>query len=186
MPPMTDADDLALVAASRRGDRTAFNELVKRHHEKVYWVARRLLGDHDDALDITQDAFVKAWSTIGNFRGDAQPYTWLYRIATNLSLNKIRAAKVRTLLRLNDDHDNVPGDDLDPLAGLAQSEARSIIERAIARLPDKQRAVFVLRYYEELPYDDIAAILQTSVGGLKANYFHAVRKIEASVRDAMQ
>lgn len=186
MPPMTDADDLALVAASRRGDRTAFNELVKRHHEKVYWVARRLLGDHDDALDVTQDAFVKAWSTIGNFRGDAQPYTWLYRIATNLSLNKIRAAKVRTLLRLDDDHDDVPGDDLDPLAGLEQSEARAIIERAIARLPDKQRAVFVLRYYEELPYDDIAAILQTSVGGLKANYFHAVRKIEASVRDAMQ
>lgn len=183
---MTDADDFALVAASRRGDRTAFNELVRRHHEKVYWVARRLLGDHDDALDITQDAFVKAWSSLDDFRGDARPYTWLYRIATNLSLNRIRSTRIRSLLRLGEEHDDVPGDDLDPLAGLERNEVREIIERAIHKLPERQRAVFVLRYYEELPYEEIAAILQTSVGGLKANYFHAVRKIEASVKDAMQ
>ncbi len=186
MPQMTDARDIDLVASSRRGDRSAFNELVRRHHEKVYWVARRLLGDHDDALDVTQDAFVKAWNSLEDFRGDAKPYTWLYRIATNLSLNRIRAAKIRNLLRLDDEHDDHASSDADPLAELEQSEVRSIIEQAVARLPDKQRAVFVLRYFEELPYEEIAAILHRSVGGLKANYFHAVRKIEASVRDALQ
>lgn len=183
---MTDARDLELVAACRRGDRTAFNELVITYQDRIYWVARRMLGDHDEALDITQDVFVKAWGALGEFRGDARPYTWLYRIATNLCLNRIRSRKIRNVFRLQDDEHDRPSDDPAPDETLERTELRALIARAIDRLPEKQRAVFVLRYYDELPYEEIAVIMQRSVGGLKANYFHAVRKIEEFVRNELQ
>lgn len=182
MRELTDGD---LLAHCRNGDRQAFNELVRRYQDRVYWVVRRIVGDHEDAKDIAQDTFIRAFHALGDFRGDSSVYTWLYRIATNLGLNHIRKRRVRQFLRLEDvqetaDHTGGSAD-----AGMERDEMRTLIERAIAHLPDKQRAVFILRYYEELPYEEIARILKRSTGGLKANYFHAVRKVEEYVRRAM-
>jgi RNA polymerase sigma-70 factor (ECF subfamily) len=183
---MADSTDQDLIERIQRGERPAFNEFMVRYQDKVYWVARRLLGDHDEALDVTQDVFVKAWNSIATFRGDAQPYTWLYRIATNLSLNRMRRSKLLSAFHFDGDEDDTFVADDTPHDVLERDEVTRLIENAIEKLPEKQRAVFVLRYYQELPYEEISKAMNRSVGALKANYFHAVRKIEDYIRNAMR
>jgi len=182
---MEQLRDEDILAACKKGERGAFNHLVRAHQEGVFRVVRRMVQDSDDALDITQDVFIRAYESIDTFRGDAKIFTWLYKIAMNLSLNHLRKRKLRTLLRLSAEHDTLHSDVPSPHRTLEVHELRALIETAIRKLPDKQRAVFVLRYYEELPYEEIASLLNTSVGGLKANYHHAVRKIEEYVRHEM-
>jgi RNA polymerase sigma factor (sigma-70 family) len=184
-PGMTSAQDDHILEACRSGDRQAFNILVRQNQERVFNVVRRIVRSDDDALDITQDVFIRAWTSISTFKGEAQVFTWLYRIAVNLSLNHLRSAWIRSFFPLGDNHDHVPGDSEDAHHTLEREEARRVVAKAIDRLPPKQRAVFVLRYYEELSYEEIAGILNTSVGGLKANYHHAVKKIEEYVRHAL-
>jgi RNA polymerase sigma-70 factor (ECF subfamily) len=179
---MTATNDLELVEQFRQGREAAFNEIVLRYQEKIYWVVRRFLSDHDDADDVVQEVFIKAARRLSDFRGESSIYTWLYRIAVNLSLNAIRNKRVADFFRLDDvgelaDHSG-PGPDRD----VDREEQHRLIESAVRTLPPKQRTVFVLRYYEELPYEEIASIMQTSIGGLKANYFHAVKKVAESVR----
>lgn len=171
-----------LVAASRRGDRAAFSRLVRMHQERVYWVVLRMVGDHDDALDLAQEVFIRAWEKLDRFRGDARFFTWLYRIAMNMTLNHLRRSKLRSFLPLADHEDAVEEHDPGPAEQLESEQLREMIADAIETLPEKQRAVFVLRYFEELPYEEISTILNTSTGGLKANYHHAVRKIEHHVK----
>ncbi len=171
-----------LVAASRNGDRAAFSRLVRMHQERVYWVVRRMVGDHDDALDLAQEVFIRAYEKLDRFRGDARFFTWLYRIAMNMTLNHLRRAKLRSFLPLADHGDAVEEHDPGPAEQLESEQLRELITDAIETLPEKQRAVFVLRYFEELPYEEISTILHTSTGGLKANYHHAVRKIEHHVK----
>lgn len=171
-----------LVAASRAGDRAAFSQLVRDHQERVYWVIRRMIPDHDDALDLAQEVFIRAYEKLDHFRGDARFFTWLYRIAMNMSLNHIRKAKLRSFFSLSDQEQDIPEFDPDPAQQMETEQLRELIEQAVERLPEKQRAVFVLRYFEELPYEEISHILNTSTGGLKANYHHAVRKIEHHVK----
>lgn len=182
---MTQSDDERIIEACRHGDRRAFNELVRGNQQRVYRVVRRIVQDPDDAMDITQDVFVRAYQGLDGFRGGSKIFTWLYRIAVNLSINHVKSGRVRRFFRFDreDDEyvDHAPGIH----EGLEREEIRRSIERAIAALPAKQRAVFVLRYYEELPYEDIAGMLGTSVGGLKANYHHAMKKIEEKVRYAL-
>ncbi len=159
-----------------------FNEMVRRYHSRIYWVARRMVKNHEDADDIAQDVFIKAYTALKDFRGDANIYTWLYRIAVNLSINHLRKQKVRKLVDITD---YIPflGKDADQDRGIIREENVSLIEQAIETLPEKQRAVFIMRYYDEMPYEQISAILGTSVGGLKANYHHAVKKVGQFVRD---
>jgi RNA polymerase sigma factor (sigma-70 family) len=184
---MKNQADHDLILLCKDGRRDAFNELVRRYQERVYWTVRRLISDHDDALDVAQDVFVRAYENIGSFRGDAQVFTWLYRIAMNLSLNHLRRKKLRGFFNLDDFIDSVSEDPaLDPLARMEKNETTALIEHAAATLPRKQRQVFMMRYYEELPYEEIAAVLSTSVGGLKANYFHAIRKIEDYLQHALR
>lgn len=183
MEPLTD---LELVNDVRAGNRRAYTELMRRYQDKIYWVARRMVGNHADADDIVQEAFVKAFLNLGDFRGDAGFYTWLYRIAVNLSLNALRKRHVVNYLRESEIARMVfPHAADDPHKDLEAKDLESRLDRAVARLPDKQRAVFVMRYYEGMSYEEIASVLKTSVGGLKANYFHALRKVQRYLNDAL-
>jgi RNA polymerase sigma-70 factor (ECF subfamily) len=181
---MSVSNDLELVESFQKGNEASFNELVRRYHEKVYWIAHRFVNDHDRADDIVQEVFLKVYRALNDFRGDSGVYTWLYRITVNISLNTIRKQRIKDFLRIDEFFD-YPGEESEqPDKQYEQSEQKQLVEEAIQRLPEKQKAVFILRYYEELPYQDISKILKTSVGGLKANYFHAVKKIGEFVNRA--
>lgn len=182
---MTEPHEEHMVEACRNGDRRAFNALVREHQQRVFHVVRRMVKSDDDALDITQEVFIRAWKGIDRFKGDAKIFTWLYRIAVNLSLNHLRSAWFRSFIPLGEDHERFGATDQNVHEAIEQDEAKLAVSSAIEKLPPKQRAVFVLRYYEELPYEEISGILKTSVGGLKANYHHAVKKIEEHVRHAL-
>jgi len=174
---MSSRSDLELVADFQHGKEAAFNELVLRYQEKVYWVARRFTSDHDAADDVVQEVFLKVYQGLRDFRSESGVYTWLYRITVNISLNALRRQKLRNFFRIDELFDVEGEASENPGQQVEQKELRSLIEEAVSLLPEKQKAVFVMRYYEEMPYEEIAKVLKTTVGGLKANYFHAVRKI---------
>jgi RNA polymerase sigma-70 factor (ECF subfamily) len=174
---MNNPDELKLIQDFNNGNEQAYNQLVLRYKEKVYWIVRRMIPDHDDADDITQNVFIKAYQSLRSFKGDSSFYTWIYRIAINLSLNEIRRKKFRKTFSIDEEIHQISSSDDQPIDVMVKEERTKRIKEAIERLPEKQKKVFLLRYYEELPYEEISKILHTSVGGLKANYFHAVKKI---------
>jgi RNA polymerase sigma-70 factor (ECF subfamily) len=174
--------DLELIQEVRDGHREAYTELMRRYQQRVYWVARRIVGDHADADDVVQETFVKAYLALGEFRGDSGFYTWLYRIAVNLSLNAVRKRQVVTYLRESELLNRMLPSGEDPSSAVEEEEAASVLRKAVDRLPEKQRAVFIMRYYDEMGYEEIARVLKTSIGGLKANYYHALRKIQSALR----
>lgn len=179
---MVELDDKELLALYHSGRKEQmFNELVRRYQKRIYWVTRRMVKRHEDADDIAQDVFVKAYTALENFRGESNIYTWLYRIAVNLSINHLRKQKVRNAVDL-DDYLPFLAKDAEQDSTIVRKENVSLIEQAIGTLPEKQRAVFIMRYYDEMPYEQISAILGTSVGGLKANFHHAVKKVAAYVK----
>ncbi|RNI27282.1 RNA polymerase sigma factor [Rufibacter immobilis] len=155
----------------------AFNQLVRKYQQKVYWHVRKMVIDHDDADDLTQEVFVKVWSHLENFRKDSQLYTWIYRIATNECLNFLSAKKKRFFLPLHD-VGAVLSDKLDATDSFSGDEIQLKLQKALLRLPDKQRLVFNMKYFDDLKYEEISEILGTSVGALKASYHIAVKKIE--------
>ena len=180
---MTELDDKELLELYHAGKKDQmFNELVRRYQKRIYWVARRMVKRHEDADDIAQEVFVKAYTALENFRGDANLYTWLYRIAVNLSINHIRKQKVRNAVDI-DDYLPFLSRDADQHSNVVREENIFLIEEVIQSLPEKQRAVFLMRYYDEMPYEQISSILGTSVGGLKANFHHAVKKVTAFVKE---
>ncbi len=181
---MSVSNDLELVESFQKGNEASFNELVRRYQEKVYWIAHRFVNDHDQADDIVQEVFLKVYKALSDFRGKSSVYTWLYRITVNVSLNTIRRQRIKDFLRIDEFFDYPSEESDQPDKQYEQSEQKQLIEEAIQQLPEKQKAVFILRYYEELPYEDISKILKTSVGGLKANYFHAVKNIGEFVNRA--
>ena len=182
---MNELPDEKLVELCKEGKRDAFNALVRRYQTKIYWVIRRLIGDADDAEDVAQDVFIRAYNAIGEFRGDSQFFTWLYKIAMNLGLNHLRKKKLRTFFKLDDLGDIHDEQSESPHQELEKEEMRGRIKRAIDSLPEKQKAVFILRFYDELTYEEIAAVMRKSTGGMKANYFHAVRKIQEYLKHEM-
>lgn len=168
---MSDEEILSLY---RAGDRErAFGELVKSLSERLYWHVRGLVGNHEDTDDLLQDIFVKVWNALPGFRGDSQLYTWIFRIATNESLNFLRKQSLRATLGL-EKAERVT--DSDPY--FRGDEAQRLLSQAIAKLPPKQRAVFNLRYFEEMPYEEMSQVLGTSVGALKASYHFAYEKVK--------
>jgi RNA polymerase sigma factor (sigma-70 family) len=178
-------DDSALLEQFRSGNREqAFTAIVRKYQQRVYWVVRRIINDADDADDISQEVFVRAYKALDNFRADAQLFTWLYRIAMNVSMNHVRSMKVRSASDIDDLYVQPVSPDAGPDEQLERHEFKAIVEEAIAKLPLKQRMVFQMRYFEEMPYEEIAKVMHRTVGGLKANYFHAVRKVTAYVRNA--
>lgn len=153
-----------------------FNEIVRAYTERVWWYVRRFVNSHDDTDDLVQEIFLKIWTALPSFRGDADIYTWVYRIATNETLNHLRREKVRAALRFSSiDAEMERRIDADPYFN--GSAAERTLSKAVARLPEKQRQVFILRYYDEMPYEEMARVLDTSVGALKASYHIAQEKI---------
>ena len=157
-----------------------FRELVEKYSEQLYWHVRSIVGSHEDADDILQEVFVKVWKALPGFRGDSSVNTWLWRIATNEALSFLRKQKVRAALRFSSlDAEAERVLDSDPWFDGDEAQRRLAV--AVAKLPDKQRAVFCMRYFEEMPYEEISAITGTSVGALKASYHQAAEKIKAFV-----
>jgi RNA polymerase sigma-70 factor (ECF subfamily) len=173
----TQRTDQELVELFQNGEaHGAFTAIVERYQRKLYAAARRLVdGDHDLADELAQDTFVKAYQALGKFRGESQLYTWLYRIMMNAVIQRSRQSKKRGTVSLQHAYE-LESNEASPSEGVERSETTRLIERAIETLPPKQRQAFVMRFYDELPYEDIAEISGTSVGGLKANYFHAVKR----------
>jgi len=163
-------DDREAILACQRGDRGAFDRLVERHQREIYRLCFRYVNNHEDASDLAQDSFLKAYRAIGRFRGDSAFATWLYRIAVNTCLN-FRSAKRMVQEELSESL-------ADPAAPVVQTmeereQARRIRE-AVTRLPDRQRATLILKIYHELTHEEVAGILGSSVGTVKANLFHAL------------
>lgn len=169
--------DEEILALYREGEHErAFNELVKSYSERLYWHIRTFVQSHEDADDLLQDVFMKVWTSLPSFRGDSRLFTWVYRIATNETLNSLRKRRLRNVISLtSEDRSFVESLESDPFFDGDAVQKRLVI--AIRRLPGKQRLVFVMRYFEELDYKEISEILQTSVGSLKASYHHACMKI---------
>ncbi|SRR5579883_46031 len=165
-------------AGSQRSEQDAiFTTLVERYQKRIYFSAKKMVhGDHDEADEITQETFVKAYQALKSFRSESKLYTWLYRIMMNAAIQKSRKKKVREFFGL-DSVKELAEEGIEPEDRLLKLETTQLIEEAIGTLPPKQQRVFMMRFYDEMPYEDIATIIGTSVGGLKANYFHAVKKI---------
>lgn len=155
----------------------AFAQVIQHYSQPLYWQIRRLVLDHDDANDVLQNTFMKAWMNIDSFRGDAKLSTWLYKIAINESITLINKRRTSENVSLSDD--NAAVRNLESDRYFDGDEAMLKLQQAIASLPEKQRLVFTMRYYDELRYEDISEILGTSVGALKASYHHAIKKIES-------
>lgn len=180
---MTGRTDPELIAAFRNGDEQAFNLLVVRHQERVYWAARRILGSHEDADDVVQEVFLKAYRKLRTFRGDSEFFTWLYRIAVNAALNASRKRKLVEFFHIDALHEPAAAEDDGPEAILARREEQALLDRAIEVLPARQKAVFVMRYNDGMKFEQIASLLGRSVGGVKSNYFHALRKVDRFLKE---
>ncbi|MFZ4058635.1 MAG: RNA polymerase sigma factor [Ferruginibacter sp.] len=154
-----------------------FTGIIKKYQEKLYWHVRRLVVDHDDANDVLQNMFIKVWKGLDNFREDSQLYTWLYRIATNECLTFIEQQKKRSSVSISDEESGL-SNKLMADKNFDGQQAVWKLQLAMQTLPEKQRVVFSLRYYEEMPYEEMSRVLETSEGALKASYHHAVKKIE--------
>jgi len=154
-----------------------FTAIIKKYQEKLYWHIRRMVIEHEDANDVLQNMFIKVWNGLDNFREDSQLYTWMYRIATNESLTYIEQQKKRASVSISN-VENGLSNRLKADENFDGNKAEWKLQLAMQQLPDKQRAVFNLRYYDEMPYEEMSRVLETSEGALKASYHHAVKKIE--------
>ncbi len=158
----------------------AFQELVVKYQERLYWHIRKIVLNHEDADDVLQNTFIKIWNNIGQFREESSLFTWLYRIATNESLTFINARKRHSLVSMDDVSDTLKNR-LEADEYYDGSEIRKKLQQAILTLPEKQRLVFNMRYFDEMPYQEMSEILDTSVGALKASYHHAAKKVEVYI-----
>ena len=157
-----------------------FNGIVRDSSEKLYWHVRRMVNSHEDADDLLQEIFLKVWTALPSYRGEAQLGTWVWRIATNETLNFLRREKVRAALRLSSLDTEMERKVLaDPY--FDGTAAQRELAKAVAHLPEKQRQVFIMRWWDELPYEEMSEITGTSVGALKASYHLAREKVEAAL-----
>jgi RNA polymerase sigma factor (sigma-70 family) len=155
----------------------AFTAIIKKYQEKLYWHIRRMVVEHEDANDVLQNVFIRVWNGLENFREDSQLYTWLYRIATNECLTFLEQQKKKAVVSLSDVESGLSN----KIKADKDFDANKLewkLQLAIQNLPDKQRIVFNLRYYDEMPYEEMSRVLDTSEGALKASYHHAAKKIE--------
>ncbi len=172
-------EDLEILAKIKNPETRnyGFNLLVRKYQERIYWLIRKMVIDHDDADDLVQEVFIKVWQKLDQFREDAKLYTWIYRIATNETLNFLRKKRNKYFLPLYD----LEGELLSKLTSSTHIDGNEVqmkLQKALLKLPDKQRLVFNMKYFEDLKYEEIAEITGKSTGSLKANYHHAVKKIQ--------
>ena len=174
-PVRETLDDRDLVECCRAGDRDAFDVLVTRHQRAVYGVCYRFVGNHDDAADLAQEVFLRAYRALGKFKGASAFGTWLHRIAVNVSLNRVGAR--RPPMQPIEASKATAVQSSSPAETLLRGERAARVRAAVARLPRKQRATLILRVYRDLSHQEIAAVLGTSVGAVKANFFHALNNL---------
>lgn len=180
---MADEQDKELLKRFRdpSSRNMAFSELVNRYQERLYWHIRRIVIDHDDADDVLQNTFIKAFKNLENFRADSQLYTWLYRIATNESISFLKKQRKNIFVSIDDVSYSLTSKlEADPQ--LSGDAIQLKLQKAILTLPTKQRMVFNMKYFDEMKYEEIAEVTGTSIGALKASYHHAVKKIEAYMK----
>jgi RNA polymerase sigma-70 factor (ECF subfamily) len=182
---MTDKEILDLFQIPTKSEQ-AFNLLLKRYQQKLYFLVRRMVLSHDDADDIMQNVWIKIWKNLANFKQESQLYTWLYRIASNETFTFLEEKKKKATTRFESHNDENEIFDSSILlkadAYFDGDEIQLKLEQAIQQLPDKQKMVFQLKYYEEMKYEEMSETLGTSVGALKASYHHAIKKIEVFLK----
>jgi RNA polymerase sigma-70 factor (ECF subfamily) len=176
---LTSISDNELLVQFRSPDtkERAYTAIIKKYQEKLYWHIRRMVVDHDDANDVLQNVLIRVWKGLESFREDSQLYTWLYRIATNECLTFLDQQKKKATVSLSDVESGLSN----KIRAEQNFDANRLewkLQLAIQQLPEKQRVVFSLRYYDEMPYEEMSKVLETSEGALKASYHHAVKKIE--------
>jgi len=174
---MIDEEKLLEELRNPQTSRKGFARLVSEYSERLYWQIRKMVLSHDDANDILQDVFIKAWTNLENFRGEAKLTTWLYRIAINESITFLHKKRSQNNISIDDD-DTFLINTIESDEYFDGDEAQKMLQKAILTLPEKQRLVFQMKYFEEMKYEDMSDILGTSVGALKASYHHAVKKVE--------
>ena len=160
----------------------AFTTIIKKYQEKLYWHLRRMVVEHEDANDVLQNVLIRVWNGLENFREDSQLYTWLYRVATNECLTFLEQQKKRASVSLSDVESGL----VNKIKADRDFDGNKLewkLQLAIQQLPEKQRIVFQLRYYDEMPYEQMSKVLETSEGALKASYHHAVKKIEEYIKN---
>ncbi|MEX2513238.1 MAG: RNA polymerase sigma factor [Cyclobacteriaceae bacterium] len=181
MLPLIDAKLLEMIKNPQTRNK-GFEILIETYQKRVYGMVRKMVIIHEDADDVVQEIFIKAFKNIHKFSGNSSLFTWIYRIAVNESLNFLEKKKKRSFFSIEDHHE-VLKSYLDHSPYVDGDEIQKRLQKAILKLPEKQRLVFNLRYYEELPYEEISILTDTTVGGLKAGYHHAVKKIEVFLKE---
>ena len=177
----TDKDIIEKIKDNKTVD-YGFNLLMEKYQEKVYWVIRRMVIDHESSDDIAQETFVKVWKNLDKFKGESKLYTWIYRIATNEALTHLRKKKRRFFLSIGDIENELMST-LEADIYYSGDVIQLKLQKAILTLPEKQRLVFNMKYFEELKFREIAEVLEVTVGSLKAQYHHAVKKIEKYLKE---
>ena len=183
MKTIYNEEDILEMLRNPDTQKRGFAYVVEEYSERLYWQIRKMVYSHDDANDILQDVFIKAWLNIDKFRGDAKLSTWLYKIAINESITFINRSKAKLNLSIDDD-DSFLVNKLEGDKYFDGDQAQLLLQQAVVTLPEKQRLVFQMKYFNELKYDDMSDILGTSVGALKASYHHAVKKVEKFLKES--
>jgi len=177
---MEDSDIIKLYRSGEQ--QQAFNLIVRKYKERLYWHIRRMTSDHTLSDDILQNVFIKVWKALDTFREDSKLYTWLYRIATNETITALKRERLRAAISLSD-YSSTVARRLTTENYFSGDNIQLAIQKAISKLPPKQRTVFTLRYFDEMKYEEISEILNTSEGSLKASYHHAYVKVQQWVKD---
>lgn len=176
---MEKTESIELIRRFTAGDEAAFNEVVKLYQHRLLKSAGAIVGDETEARDMVQEAFIKAYFHRQSFRGESSLYTWLYRILYNVCISSIRRKKILTMVSTDDSDETfeLPSDQPDPFDETVRKEIREVVDKALKRLPHRQRMVFVMKQLDGLKHNEIADIMHISEGAVKASYFHAIQKL---------
>lgn len=175
---MTDySSDYLLVQQFLKGDETAFNRLASKYIERIYWHARRMTGNHLDADEIVQEVLLVMYNKLNTFKYSSSLYTWIYKVTSTRSLNLLKRRKIKSVFSLEDRDNSDLKSKNDIIDSIEAKEKLNHLDRILKELPVRQREIFVLRNYDQLSYEEISEITGKSIGGLKANYFHAMKKV---------
>lgn len=170
-------NDFDLIKRFLSGEEVAFNLIVKKYQKKIYWHARQMMGNHLDADEVTQEVLIVIFNKLKNFNFNSSLYTWIYKIVTTRSLNQIRKKQIKRFFSIDDNDGDELQDKHDIVEELDSKEKLEKVKKVLQKIPPKQRQIFVMRNFEDLSYEEISEITGKSVGGLKANYFHALKKV---------
>jgi RNA polymerase sigma-70 factor (ECF subfamily) len=170
-------NDFELINRFLSGEEVAFNLIVKKYQKKIYWHARQMMGNHLDADEVTQEVLIVIFNKLKNFNFNSSLYTWIYKIVTTRSLNQIRKKQIKRFFSIDDNDGDKLQDKHDIVEELDSKEKLEKVKKVLQKIPPKQRQIFIMRNFEDLSYEEISEITGKSVGGLKANYFHALKKI---------